>query len=82
MFMDLCFDIRTAGPRKADRLIQHRPTADIVMFLLLLFLDVSKLQNPGRKQSVSRSLKHLFNSSNKFVKTLKRFVMRPLLRAK
>ncbi|CAI5657981.1 unnamed protein product [Oreochromis niloticus] len=34
--------------------------------------DVSKLQNPSRKQSVSRSLKHLFNSSNKFVKTLKR----------
>uniref|UniRef100_A0A3Q3M0Q0 Ankyrin repeat and fibronectin type III domain containing 1a n=1 Tax=Mastacembelus armatus TaxID=205130 RepID=A0A3Q3M0Q0_9TELE len=32
----------------------------------------SKLQNPSRKQSVSRSLKHLFNSSNKFVKTLKR----------
>uniref|UniRef100_A0A3Q2UN33 Ankyrin repeat and fibronectin type III domain containing 1 n=1 Tax=Fundulus heteroclitus TaxID=8078 RepID=A0A3Q2UN33_FUNHE len=31
----------------------------------------SKLQNPSRKQSVSRSLKHLFNSSNKFVKTLK-----------
>ncbi|KAM7381064.1 hypothetical protein PAMA_012074 [Pampus argenteus] len=34
--------------------------------------DASKLQNPSRKQSVSRSLKHLFNSSNKFVKTLKR----------
>ncbi|XP_040885078.1 uncharacterized protein ankfn1 isoform X2 [Toxotes jaculatrix] len=34
--------------------------------------DTSKLQNPSRKQSVSRSLKHLFNSSNKFVKTLKR----------
>ncbi|XP_051274174.1 uncharacterized protein ankfn1 isoform X4 [Dicentrarchus labrax] len=34
--------------------------------------DSSKLQNPSRKQSVSRSLKHLFNSSNKFVKTLKR----------
>ncbi|XP_037836872.1 ankyrin repeat and fibronectin type-III domain-containing protein 1 [Kryptolebias marmoratus] len=34
--------------------------------------DPSKLQNPSRKQSVSRSLKHLFNSSNKFVKTLKR----------
>ncbi|XP_037546904.1 ankyrin repeat and fibronectin type-III domain-containing protein 1 [Nematolebias whitei] len=33
--------------------------------------DPSKLQNPSRKQSVSRSLKHLFNS-NKFVKTLKR----------
>ncbi|XP_013878805.1 ankyrin repeat and fibronectin type-III domain-containing protein 1 [Austrofundulus limnaeus] len=33
--------------------------------------DPSKLQNPIRKQSVSRSLKHLFNS-NKFVKTLKR----------
>ncbi|XP_019349911.2 ankyrin repeat and fibronectin type-III domain-containing protein 1 [Alligator mississippiensis] len=32
----------------------------------------SKLQNAGRKQSVSRSLKHLFHSSNKFVKTLKR----------
>ncbi|XP_053308690.1 ankyrin repeat and fibronectin type-III domain-containing protein 1 [Spea bombifrons] len=31
-----------------------------------------KLQNPSRKQSVSRSLKHLFHSSNKFVKTLKR----------
>lgn len=43
--------------------------------LLLLFLDASKPQNPSRKQSVSRSLKHLFNSSNKFVKTLKRFVM-------
>ncbi|XP_036812191.1 ankyrin repeat and fibronectin type-III domain-containing protein 1-like [Oncorhynchus mykiss] len=36
--------------------------------------DTSKLQNPSRKQSVSRSLKHLFNSSNKFVKTLKRGV--------
>ncbi|XP_068610883.1 ankyrin repeat and fibronectin type-III domain-containing protein 1 [Brachionichthys hirsutus] len=36
--------------------------------------DVTKLQNPSRKQSVSRSLKHLFNSSNKFVKTLKRGV--------
>ncbi|XP_028989721.1 uncharacterized protein ankfn1 isoform X2 [Betta splendens] len=36
--------------------------------------DPSKLQNPSRKQSVSRSLKHLFNSSNKFVKTLKRGV--------
>ncbi|XP_014854090.1 PREDICTED: ankyrin repeat and fibronectin type-III domain-containing protein 1 isoform X1 [Poecilia mexicana] len=34
--------------------------------------DSTKLQNPSRKQSVSRSLKHLFNSSNKFVKTLKR----------
>ncbi|XP_035853733.1 ankyrin repeat and fibronectin type-III domain-containing protein 1-like [Sander lucioperca] len=34
--------------------------------------DSSKLPNPSRKQSVSRSLKHLFNSSNKFVKTLKR----------
>ncbi|XP_077594883.1 ankyrin repeat and fibronectin type-III domain-containing protein 1 isoform X1 [Stigmatopora nigra] len=34
--------------------------------------DPSKLQNTSRKQSVSRSLKHLFNSSNKFVKTLKR----------
>ncbi|TDG97668.1 hypothetical protein EPR50_G00210180, partial [Perca flavescens] len=34
--------------------------------------DSSKLQNASRKQSVSRSLKHLFNSSNKFVKTLKR----------
>uniref|UniRef100_A0A3B4FYV4 Ankyrin repeat and fibronectin type III domain containing 1 n=1 Tax=Pundamilia nyererei TaxID=303518 RepID=A0A3B4FYV4_9CICH len=33
--------------------------------------SASKLQNPSRKQSVSRSLKHLFNSSNKFVKTLK-----------
>ncbi|KAM4664149.1 LOW QUALITY PROTEIN: ankyrin repeat and fibronectin type-III domain-containing protein 1 [Discoglossus pictus] len=32
----------------------------------------AKLQNPSRKQSVSRSLKHLFHSSNKFVKTLKR----------
>ncbi|XP_055005917.1 ankyrin repeat and fibronectin type-III domain-containing protein 1-like [Boleophthalmus pectinirostris] len=35
--------------------------------------DPSKLQNPSRKQSVSRSLKHLFNS-NKFIKTLKRGV--------
>ncbi|KAI5623376.1 ankyrin repeat and fibronectin type-III domain-containing protein 1 isoform X2, partial [Silurus asotus] len=34
--------------------------------------DTSKLQNPSRKQSVSRSLKHLFHSSSKFVKTLKR----------
>uniref|UniRef100_A0AAY4AHK7 Ankyrin repeat and fibronectin type III domain containing 1 n=1 Tax=Denticeps clupeoides TaxID=299321 RepID=A0AAY4AHK7_9TELE len=32
----------------------------------------SKLQNPSRKQSVSRSLKHLFHSSSKFVKSLKR----------
>ncbi|XP_060060876.1 ankyrin repeat and fibronectin type-III domain-containing protein 1 [Erinaceus europaeus] len=32
----------------------------------------SKLQTTGRKQSVSRSLKHLFHSSSKFVKTLKR----------
>lgn len=37
--------------------------------------ESSKLQNAGRKQSVSRSLKHLFHSSNKFVKTLKRFVI-------
>ncbi|MEQ2299621.1 hypothetical protein AMECASPLE_017087 [Ameca splendens] len=36
------------------------------------FVDSLKLQNPSRKQSVSRSIKHLFNSSNKFVKTLKR----------
>ncbi|XP_048026457.1 ankyrin repeat and fibronectin type-III domain-containing protein 1 isoform X5 [Megalobrama amblycephala] len=36
--------------------------------------DTSKLQNPSRKQSVSRSLKHLFHSSTKFVKTLKRGV--------
>ncbi|KAK7122443.1 hypothetical protein R3I94_019532 [Phoxinus phoxinus] len=36
--------------------------------------DTSKLPNPSRKQSVSRSLKHLFHSSNKFVKTLKRGV--------
>ncbi|KAM7231455.1 hypothetical protein CapIbe_016216 [Capra ibex] len=34
--------------------------------------ESSKLQTSGRKQSVSRSLKHLFHSSNKFVKTLKR----------
>ncbi|XP_031323955.2 ankyrin repeat and fibronectin type-III domain-containing protein 1 [Camelus dromedarius] len=34
--------------------------------------ETSKLQTTGRKQSVSRSLKHLFHSSNKFVKTLKR----------
>nr|KAF6295053.1 ankyrin repeat and fibronectin type III domain containing 1 [Myotis myotis] len=34
--------------------------------------ETSKLQATGRKQSVSRSLKHLFHSSNKFVKTLKR----------
>ncbi|XP_069785740.1 ankyrin repeat and fibronectin type-III domain-containing protein 1 [Narcine bancroftii] len=34
----------------------------------------TKLQNPSRKQSVSRSLKHLFHSSTKFVKTLKRGV--------
>ncbi|XP_076120935.1 ankyrin repeat and fibronectin type-III domain-containing protein 1 isoform X2 [Alosa pseudoharengus] len=34
--------------------------------------DPSKLLNPSRKQSVSRSLKHLFASSSKFVKTLKR----------
>ncbi|XP_072098199.1 ankyrin repeat and fibronectin type-III domain-containing protein 1 [Mobula birostris] len=33
-----------------------------------------KLQNASRKQSVSRSLKHLFHSSIKFVKTLKRGV--------
>nr|XP_033817847.1 ankyrin repeat and fibronectin type-III domain-containing protein 1 [Geotrypetes seraphini] len=32
----------------------------------------SKLQTASRKHSVSRSLKHLFQSSNKFVKTLKR----------
>uniref|UniRef100_A0A8C5QYS5 Ankyrin repeat and fibronectin type III domain containing 1 n=1 Tax=Leptobrachium leishanense TaxID=445787 RepID=A0A8C5QYS5_9ANUR len=32
----------------------------------------AKLLNSSRKQSVSRSLKHLFHSSNKFVKTLKR----------
>ncbi|XP_052427599.1 ankyrin repeat and fibronectin type-III domain-containing protein 1 isoform X1 [Carassius gibelio] len=36
--------------------------------------DTSKLQNPSRKQSVSRSLKHLFHSSSKFVKSLKRGV--------
>ncbi|XP_068119519.1 ankyrin repeat and fibronectin type-III domain-containing protein 1 [Hyperolius riggenbachi] len=34
--------------------------------------ESAKLQNPSRKQSVSRSLKHLFHSTNKFVKTLKR----------
>ncbi|KAM4692089.1 ankyrin repeat and fibronectin type-III domain-containing protein 1 [Rhinophrynus dorsalis] len=34
--------------------------------------ESAKLQNPSRKQSVSRSLKHLFHSSNKFIKTLKR----------
>ncbi|OCT62709.1 ankyrin repeat and fibronectin type-III domain-containing protein 1 isoform X1 [Xenopus laevis] len=34
--------------------------------------EEAKLQNSSRKQSVSRSLKHLFHSSNKFVKTLKR----------
>ncbi|XP_077315060.1 ankyrin repeat and fibronectin type-III domain-containing protein 1 [Lithobates pipiens] len=34
--------------------------------------ESAKLQNSSRKQSVSRSLKHLFHSSNKFVKTLKR----------
>ncbi|XP_016427674.1 ankyrin repeat and fibronectin type-III domain-containing protein 1 [Sinocyclocheilus rhinocerous] len=36
--------------------------------------DTSKLQNPSRKQSMSRSLKHLFHSSTKFVKSLKRGV--------
>ncbi|CAH6775896.1 Ankfn1 [Phodopus roborovskii] len=36
------------------------------------YKESSKLQTTGRKQSVSRSLKHLFHSSNKFVKTLKR----------
>ncbi|MGH0153659.1 UNVERIFIED_CONTAM: hypothetical protein FKN15_025448 [Acipenser sinensis] len=36
------------------------------------YRESSKSQNPSRKQSVSRSLKHLFHSSNKFVKTLKR----------
>ncbi|XP_029456551.1 ankyrin repeat and fibronectin type-III domain-containing protein 1 [Rhinatrema bivittatum] len=36
------------------------------------YRENSKLQNPSRKHSVSRSLKHLFQSSNKFVKTLKR----------
>ncbi|XP_068160896.1 ankyrin repeat and fibronectin type-III domain-containing protein 1 [Antennarius striatus] len=36
--------------------------------------DGSRLQNSSRKPSVSRSLKHLFNSSSKFVKTLKRGV--------
>ncbi|XP_051522897.1 ankyrin repeat and fibronectin type-III domain-containing protein 1-like [Myxocyprinus asiaticus] len=36
--------------------------------------DTSKLQNPSRKQSVSRSLKHLFHSSTKFVKSLRRGV--------
>ncbi|XP_053709169.1 ankyrin repeat and fibronectin type-III domain-containing protein 1 isoform X1 [Synchiropus splendidus] len=34
--------------------------------------DAAKLHNSSRKQSVSRSLKHLFNSSSKFIKTLKR----------
>ncbi|XP_067914756.1 ankyrin repeat and fibronectin type-III domain-containing protein 1 [Heterodontus francisci] len=34
----------------------------------------SKPQSVSRKQSVSRSLKHLFHSSSKFVKTLKRGV--------
>uniref|UniRef100_A0A4W4F132 Fibronectin type-III domain-containing protein n=1 Tax=Electrophorus electricus TaxID=8005 RepID=A0A4W4F132_ELEEL len=34
--------------------------------------DMLKLQNSSRKQSVSRSLKHLFHSSTKFVKSLKR----------
>lgn len=50
---------------------------DFSLFLSF-FLDTSKPQNPSRKQSVSRSLKHLFNSSNKFVKTLKRFVKETL----
>ncbi|KAI4878931.1 hypothetical protein NFI96_017667 [Prochilodus magdalenae] len=34
--------------------------------------NTSKLPNTSRKQSVSRSLKHLFHSSTKFVKSLKR----------
>lgn len=42
--------------------------------------ESSKLQTTGRKQSVSRSLKHLFHSSNKFVKTLKRWVLNTLSR--
>lgn len=46
----------------------------LVLFLFSI-LESSKLQNTGRKQSVSRSLKHLFHSSNKFVKTLKRSVI-------
>ncbi|KAK1794057.1 hypothetical protein P4O66_010967 [Electrophorus voltai] len=39
--------------------------------------DMLKLQNSSRKQSVSRSLKHLFHSSTKFVKSLKSLSSRP-----
>lgn len=76
-FTRLSLKIRSLLCWTSDQFIQHQVTeltGGIETSLLLLFLDVSKLQNPSRKQSVSRSLKHLFNSSNKFVKTLKRFV--------
>jgi len=59
--------------------VLHEILTEIYVLGLVCFLfsilESSKLQNAGRKQSVSRSLKHLFHSSNKFVKTLKRFVI-------
>ncbi|KAF3816762.1 hypothetical protein GH733_014110 [Mirounga leonina] len=64
-----------------DREPRHRGQSDILEGLLQQVQalhqhyscrETSKLQTTGRKQSVSRSLKHLFHSSNKFVKTLKR----------
>lgn len=70
------------GERKAGR--REEDTGSVITlpmeFILYFFFffgvsETSKLQTTGRKQSVSRSLKHLFHSSNKFVKTLKRWVL-------
>ncbi|KAL2765284.1 ankyrin repeat and fibronectin type-III domain-containing protein 1 isoform 1 [Daubentonia madagascariensis] len=64
-----------------DREPRHRGQSEVLEGLLQQVRTLhqhyscresSKLQTTGRKQSVSRSLKHLFHSSNKFVKTLKR----------
>ncbi|KAH0513418.1 Ankyrin repeat and fibronectin type-III domain-containing protein 1, partial [Microtus ochrogaster] len=64
-----------------DREPRHRGQSEVLESLLQQVRalhqhyscrESSKLQTTGRKQSVSRSLKHLFHSSNKFVKTLKR----------
>ncbi|XP_075439866.1 ankyrin repeat and fibronectin type-III domain-containing protein 1-like [Ascaphus truei] len=82
---DQCFSIRVFCPTDwkdyDGRDSRHKGQVEALERLLQQVRTVhqhyscresAKLQNPSRKQSVSRSLKHLFHSSNKFVKTLKR----------
>lgn len=57
------------------RLRECSSSSEIYTVFFFCVPESSKLQTSGRKQSVSRSLKHLFHSSNKFVKTLKRWVL-------